>query len=318
MDYLGSGNRAGASGLFKESPEDKASAAGVTPVEPECELLQVGLQVSRVDAALVCAKKPPFEEARHPVNARHHNMSQIFRCINVDHLAIVAVLRHIVIAAPPIGDDDGTRRHNLAHERDETGARGVGDITQTYPSEAFRLFEFQSDHDDALLGSPSTLSSMVDAPDQRLVDLDIAVQCPSVSSHHRYPVSLQHGPGSAVVHTDTVGKRCSGQAILGSRQLPGCQEPDSQGRARLIEDRACRGRRLVSAGGTDKATSGMDPRLSGSITCGTTEPQWPANLLKECLTGIVVGEPCEKILQERWVVTTSGQGRGFYVIHPYI
>jgi len=56
------GDRLGDHGLLDEPAKDQATVAGVAPVEPEGELLQIGLQVDGVDRAVMGAEDPALEQ----------------------------------------------------------------------------------------------------------------------------------------------------------------------------------------------------------------------------------------------------------------
>lgn len=55
--------------LLEEPTEDQPAAARGPAVEPEGELLQVGLKVTGIDRALVGAEDPAFQQAGDTMNA---------------------------------------------------------------------------------------------------------------------------------------------------------------------------------------------------------------------------------------------------------
>ena len=55
---------------FKYPVEDHPTAAGVAPVEPEHELVEVAGQMGGIDRALVGAQQPPLHQRRDPVDRR--------------------------------------------------------------------------------------------------------------------------------------------------------------------------------------------------------------------------------------------------------
>jgi len=51
MSDIGLGDGEGDHGLLEQSVKDESAVAGVAPIEPEGELLQIGLEVGGVDRA---------------------------------------------------------------------------------------------------------------------------------------------------------------------------------------------------------------------------------------------------------------------------
>jgi len=77
---------------MNESTENESTATGGSPVEPEGELLQVGLEMTRNNRSLMCAENPPLEEAGNPMYSRHRNMSGVTRRFQHHSLVHVAVV----------------------------------------------------------------------------------------------------------------------------------------------------------------------------------------------------------------------------------
>src|SRR3990172_3216945 len=65
-DLLG-GNRIGRNDLLGEAIEELPPRSGGPAVEPEGELVQVGVQVRRSNGALMRAQQPAFQQSDHPV-----------------------------------------------------------------------------------------------------------------------------------------------------------------------------------------------------------------------------------------------------------
>ena len=76
---IGLGNRPGGNSLFQEPAEKEPAAAGGAPVEPEGELLQVGLQVGGQDRALMGTEDPPLKQAGDSVYAWHGDVGRVAR-----------------------------------------------------------------------------------------------------------------------------------------------------------------------------------------------------------------------------------------------
>lgn len=78
-NYFSFGNRPSNHTLLHEAAKDEPPAAGIPSVESECELLQVGLEVSRDHRALMCAQNPALEKTRDAVHTGHRNVGWISR-----------------------------------------------------------------------------------------------------------------------------------------------------------------------------------------------------------------------------------------------
>lgn len=63
--------------LLKKPSEYQAPAPGSAPVEPEGELLQVGLQMNWNDGTLMGPKNPPFQQTRNSMDTRHGDMGGV-------------------------------------------------------------------------------------------------------------------------------------------------------------------------------------------------------------------------------------------------
>lgn len=65
--------------LFEKSAEDKATAARGTPIKPEGELLQVGLQMGIGHGTLVGTENPALQQTRNSVHTWHGNVCRVPR-----------------------------------------------------------------------------------------------------------------------------------------------------------------------------------------------------------------------------------------------
>ena len=79
MGNVGLGNRPSNSSLFQQSAEKEPTAAGCASVEPESELLQVGLQVGGNDRSLVGTEDPLLKQAGDLVHAWHGDVGGVAR-----------------------------------------------------------------------------------------------------------------------------------------------------------------------------------------------------------------------------------------------
>jgi len=57
--------------LLRQAKEELATAFGSPTVEPECELIQIVVQMLMTDCTLVGSHQPSFQQGDHPINPRH-------------------------------------------------------------------------------------------------------------------------------------------------------------------------------------------------------------------------------------------------------
>lgn len=91
--------------LFKKPAEHETAAAGMAAVEPESELLKVGLEMGSVYRALMGAQQPALEKTCDPVNTRHRYMGGVTAVGEDGLLALETVLGEVVVATPSVGLD---------------------------------------------------------------------------------------------------------------------------------------------------------------------------------------------------------------------
>ena len=255
------------------------------------------------------AEDPAFEQARHPVHARHHDMRGIGRRRERHCVVGVGMLREFVVAAPGVGEHDRARSDRVADERHETVTRGVGDVAQTHTPESSWSHEFDGDHDDALRGPTTAFAAVVDAADEGLVDFDLAREGIPVHPHHRHPVAVQHRPGDLVRHTERLSEGEGRHSVLRRHELPAGLEPSPKWGAGLVEDRPRRHRRLMPARSADQATTALAPRLAYHSTHRAPEPLRPAKALEVGATGLLVREPSVEVPPMGWIVPPRYEGR---------
>jgi len=184
-------------GLLPASPEpveQQPALPGVPPVEPGGELVEVGLQMPRVDRALVGAQQPALEQAGHPVHPGHGHVGRIRRARQDLAVAGVAGVVEAVLGLPAVGAHRRAGLDRLADEGHEAGRGAVGDVAQPSTAEAARTVHLHRDgHDRLRLRLPARHAGLL-AADVTLVDLDIAGEAVAVGAHHRRAQPMQHRP----------------------------------------------------------------------------------------------------------------------------
>src|SRR5215472_7569274 len=76
--------------LLEKAKEQLASAMRLSPVEAECELVQIIPQVLKAHRPLMRSHQPSFEKRDHPVNPRHLFRWSLLLSLQECDLVIVA------------------------------------------------------------------------------------------------------------------------------------------------------------------------------------------------------------------------------------
>ena len=168
-------------------------------------------------------------------------------------------------------------------------------MTHSNSPKTFRLFDLDSNHNDGFTTSASALSSLLNTTNEGLVDFDSTRQPLSLTTYHRYAVTLEHRPRRPVA-----GAQCSLQgfgrkSVLGCCQVPGGFKPSGQWGPRFFQNRTSRHRCLMAACGTDQTTTCLAPRLPTRLAYGAAEAIRPPQLFQIGSTYIVIGKVLHKL-----------------------
>ena len=191
-------------------------------IEAENELIQVGLQVLRLDAPVVRAAKPSLQIRENKVDDGQELFSHL-RIVPLDHgKVLIAELGKGAVARRAIRDDHCARFDRLFHEARHGARAAIGDDFQSQPAgiapaAPHRLVAFlgrpgadlNSGHDKGLILRASSLAAHR-AADVRLVNLDM-IAAREVSADPVAP--LAHHSGAQLVQ-DIEGGFVPAQAKL--------------------------------------------------------------------------------------------------------
>jgi len=95
-------------GLLEQPVKEHSAFLRVASVEPEAELIEVGLQVDRLDGALVSPEHPPLGQAGDPVNPWKYLVCLASGAGDAEGLVRVAGSQSRSVGHPAVGDDDRT------------------------------------------------------------------------------------------------------------------------------------------------------------------------------------------------------------------
>ncbi len=168
-------------------------------------------------------------------------------------------------------------------------------MTHSNSPKTFRLFNLYSNHNNRFATSASTLSSLHNTTNEGLVDFDSSSQPFSLTTHHRYTITLKHRPCRPVAGTQCSFQGFGRKAILGCCQMPGSFKPSGQWGSGFFQNCTSRHVCLMTACGTDQTTTCLVPRLSTRLASRATEAISPPQLLQIGSTYIVIGKVLHKL-----------------------
>jgi hypothetical protein len=152
--------------------KQKPSRFGGAPVEPECVLVQVVVELPLPYRTLVYPKQPTLEKRGNAVRAGEHNVCRLRVSGKHSPLVDVAMLGQPMIALPAISDHGRARGNYVAYESDQASAGDVGDLPQSHSAEAFRRMYFDCDDHNGFGFGFTSMHFLFLSPNVGLVNLD--------------------------------------------------------------------------------------------------------------------------------------------------
>src|SRR5689334_10523630 len=266
------------------------------PVEPEHELVEVGLEVLLAQA-VVDAQGPPLRVREHPM---HPGQDQVGRRV-ADHLRVVLDLLQLPVARPAVAHHRAAVRDVAGDECAQALGRVVADHRQPGPPRALALdLDRARDQELAVVRPPGPGRLAVGAKGQAgLVHLDQAGQRLPVRVDHRRPQLPRQQPGRLVAAQAQLQPELPGRhPVLVRRHQPGGGEPDPQRQVAAVHHRASGHRGLAPAG---PALQGQDlaPEPPEAVVAAARagEAPAPAVLQQPLGAGRLVREPALELRQ---------------------
>ncbi len=103
--------------LLHQAEEELAATVGFSTVEPECELVEVKVEVLVTDCALMRSHEPSFEQRDDAMHPRQQFRGGLLLPFDDRHFMDVAFGVQAGVALPAIGMRDAARLDRLLHER---------------------------------------------------------------------------------------------------------------------------------------------------------------------------------------------------------
>jgi hypothetical protein len=170
----------------------------------------------------------------------------------------------------------------------QTLASGIRNRAQTDTTDATAILLSGYDNQ-AFSLSITTISTSFWPSPKSFVDLHHAAQLIPIGPDHGSAQFVKHCPSRSV----TAKPQCSLQSqgadpVFVSADLPHCAKPPAQGQMRVLKNRACRDRSLISAASTQQQITAHCP-APGSLTDRAPKPLGPAQrqqILAACFFGV--------------------------------
>lgn len=222
------------------------------------------------------------------MNARHRHMSRIARRGQNCSLVTIPMFTQTVIPSPPIGTDNSIFGRDITDKLIELNARSIWDMTHPYPAESFRLLNLNSYYNDRFARTTPSFTTLFDSTNKGLINLYRSRQLTSLTTNHRYPISLEHRPCRTIADAERSLECLSRNTAFRSRKMPCSFKPSCQRRTRFVHDRTCRNRCLMATCCTDQATSRLTPRFPDGLAGWTAKTIMPPQLLQVGSTSILI------------------------------
>src|SRR5438128_431659 len=109
-------------GLLREPKKQEPAVSGGPPVEAECELVQVVVQMCRAHSTLMGPEQPTLEQRDDAVHPWQTLRCQVVSSSQQRDPMAIALGFQPVVAVPPIGMHEAARRDHVLHK----GVQAVG------------------------------------------------------------------------------------------------------------------------------------------------------------------------------------------------
>src|ERR1022692_1391512 len=116
--------------LLDKAVEEFATTSGRPPVEPECEFVQVIVEMFATHRSLVSAEEPAFQQRRHTMNSWHQLRGRFLLASEKGHSVSISPGFHWIVSKPAIRVNGTTRLDSLLHKGEQTLCRRVGYLAE--------------------------------------------------------------------------------------------------------------------------------------------------------------------------------------------
>ncbi len=305
--------------LLNEPIEEHSSGSRLTAIKAEGKFVKIGLQVIGAERSLMSAKKPPFHEGRYSMDSGEHFVSIHAR--PVDRCALVGIVSSS--SAWIRGQSICVNSGAWFNMRQEKGSQGFGlrvgyDLKAT-TAKPFGIEPFHGHSNENLAFCSSAPFPVLYASHYSLVHLDITGQAIMSCVPNSAPKTMKHCPCSLVgAKTKKTVERLGRHSVLWRGHVPSRSKPYGEGRFRMMENCASRGRHPATARFAPPAAIFHAPPRPAR-TCWARKTRRPTHPVKVIKAGSIIRKPAEKVSVVSWVINTSlWTNLRFRCFHPGI
>jgi len=238
-------------GLLCQAEKKLSTGLRSPTVEPKRILIEIVVQMFRLDSTLVGAQKPPLEEGNDKMARRQRIISDISHFAN--DLVPISSFRHLIVAIPAIRPNLGSK-HNIRFDTwQKTISRGILYSTKANSAHglllSFTLIFHRNYYQSLVLGTSASFAGPF-ATYIRLVDFHSSGQTITPRPYHCPTDTVQPFPGSVITPKPQNPLKTQGIcSILLARNVPHRSKPKNQWFPSPMEDTSCGNRRLMTATG---------------------------------------------------------------------
>jgi len=281
--------------LFEQAKKEHAPVRGLAAIEPECEFVQISLQVIFFERALMCTHQPALNERGNAVYARQDLVGLLTGAFDGRPLVDVFVFGGTGIGYQPVGVDRRSRLDVLPNKRLERFGFGVGNNLQAAPPEALGGKQFHGNRHQHLAFCTAPSLAVPHTPEDRFVHFDLFRQHVVLGIADCAPEPVQHSPSGLIgTKPENPMQRFCGNPVFSGGQMPCCGKPHGKRRSGAVKDRARRGGDAIAARIAPPFAVLHAPSL-GSVARWARKAVFPSNPVNVVKTGNITRKPRQKL-----------------------
>src|SRR5450755_1442737 len=245
---------------------------------------------------LVRAQDPALQQRRYPVDPRHQLRGRLLLAFQKSDLVSIAVLFERNVTQPSVCVHRATGFNGLLRKPDQALRGRVWNPFHSNPSDPWPIFLCR-DYNQGLAFRLSASLSLFQAAQIRFIHFHPPTQTIPAWPHHRSPQLVQPRPGRLVAAQPqhSLQPQRTGPVLLARQPVNG-PEPIHQRFARVLENRPCRHRCLMTTFLALHEHRPYRPEVTAAAT-RAAKAFWPSKL-EQILPARLLGiKPCFELAQ---------------------
>lgn len=305
--------------LFEKTTKQKPPKLRAAAIEAKGELVEIRLEMVRLDGPLMGPEQPSFEKTCDAVHTGQGYMGRIAGFGDDMWLVPVVFANRRRIRRQTVGDDDGAWHDTVKQKQAKCGRLSVGNDTQAASPEALGAKQLNGYRNQSFALRAASPLPGANTANERLVNFDCSCEPITAGAYHRRSETVQHRPGCLVgTEAEDSMESFGRDTILRGSHVPGGGEPHRQGGAGSVED-GPRGYRDSLLAAVTPETAIAHPPTTWSLAARAYKPFRPAKPFEVVEAGGIIREPCPQLrIVARIVASRSQLGGRRYRRHPYI